>query len=439
MEIRLRMQIIHAFIQIWKDSRDKTSKIEETLKGSFRLFSEAGKQTIVIGSEGIVAFDKLMSLLTEVSTIREKFSRKELERRIQSTVIDLFSIEPSEIETRVNSYVDRMLQEFERAIPTKWNVYLPVENLIVHFELNIGRALIKMFDESIEKSILENFITINQLSTSPPDVKAEMERIFRERLSQDFTGRAIIIVETRAFDDTRAIESAIEQAETVLNVLRFYSRGVIVNNARSYRMYIGLKGSIYKGQLFAVAFCGVERFNTTFENTGYLYPLELGQKELSRMEEDSFMILHKILLKEPKQRTAFENLIVNSVNLFGRAMNNQDTTSAFVSMVVALESILLKKAEPIKTLLAERTALLLGRVYEERMFYFRHMSQLYQIRSDIVHRGFLDVTEGDLALLSLIVYRVLVRLIADSPKLNDIGELVKTFDKLKFGYAKENV
>jgi hypothetical protein len=157
------------------------------------------------------------------------------------------------------------------------------------------------------------------------------------------------------------------------------------------------------------------------------------------MEEDSFMILHKILLKEPKQRTAFENLIVNSVNLFGRAMNNQDTTSAFVSMVVALESILLKKAEPIKTLLAERTALLLGRVYEERMFYFRHMSQLYQIRSDIVHRGFLDVTEGDLALLSLIVYRVLVRLIADSPKLNDIGELVKTFDKLKFGYAKENV
>lgn len=435
MNIKSSTKVKHALIQIWKDSSDRTSRLEETLKDTCKLFTD-GKTTIIMSPTGVAAFEGILTCLKEDAVIGESFSRKELEKRIQTAVIELYNIEPQEIEAKINSYVEKMLQELERVISVKWDVYLPIENLVVNSELAFGRASIKMFDEPTKQSILQKLVTMIQLSASPPDAKAELEHLYRERLNQDYSGRAIMRVETRASDSTRAVESAIEQAETTLNILRFYSRGIITNDARSYRMYIGLKGTISRGNLIAVAFSESKEFTMELQGTGYFYSLTLGQKELSRMEEDSFKVLQAILLKETKERTAFENLLLNSVNLLGNAMNNQYNPSAFVSMVVALESILLKRGEPMRTLLAERTALILGTRFEERMFYFRQMLRLYRIRSDIVHRGILDVTESDIFLISMIVYRILVCLIADSHKFNDICKLVEMFNTLKFGYVK---
>jgi len=434
MDREMRAKIVHAFFQTWRDSRDKTSRFEETVKGSYRMLVERDKPTILIGPEGITALNKVVNLLRENSAIRSIFSHRELVKRVQSIATALYSVEPSEIDVRVNSYVDEMLQQLQAAIPVEWRVYIPVENLRVSSELVIGQTSIRMFDELTKQSILTSFVEINSRIKSP-GVKAQSEEIFRERLTPDYDGKAVALVKTKAVDTARVIESAIEKAETVLNVLRFYSRGVIRNDARAYRMYIGLKGTVSTGRTYGVAFRGSDEYTMSTENTGYLYELELGEKEISSMRRDSFKRLHEILSKEIDQRTAFENLIINSVNLFGRAMNNPDTVNAFVSIVVALESVLLKKGEPMKTLLAERVALLLGESFEERMFYFNQMSRLYQIRNDIVHRGFVDVTESDLALLSLFAYRVLVRLISDSSRVNDIGKLVEEFNVLKFGSA----
>ena len=435
---QLRVSARDAMFRIWKDSREKTARVEETTKGPYRLFSEANKPAILVGPVGIVAFDRLVSLLSSHSTIGRNFSHKELEQRIRSLAIDLYGAEPTQVQEQVLSLTDSFLQSLLETIPTNWCVYLPVENLSTQSELSVGRASIRMFDAAIEKSVLERFSAMNQKSSSSSEVKSEIEKLFAEKLKKDYQDRAVICVDVTAVDQDRAIETATEEAEATLNVLRFYSRGVIDHDARSYRTYVGLKGSISAGQLFAFGFGRPDAWVQSFQRTGYLYPLELSDKELSKMSHDSFDILHKTLLKHPSQRTAFENLIVNSVNLFGRAMNSQDTVSAFVSVVVALESIILKKGEPMKTLLAERIALLLGHDFEERMFYFEEMSRLYQMRSDIVHRGLLDVTEGDFFLLSMIAYRVLVRLIADSSKLNDIGKLVEMFNIIKFGGTRES-
>ena len=438
MESNTKAQIIDAFLRLWNDSRDRTTKFEETVKGPHHLFSENGK-AILLGPDGIVAFNRLSTLLNEDPAISPKFSRKELEKRIHSGAIHLFNIERSEIKAQATAYVDQLLQQLENATPTNWEIYLPVDNLTVNQEIIIGRTLVKMFDETTEQLILDSFAKASQQNTSPPEVKAETEKLIHDQLVQNYTGRAVIRVETTAVDNARAVESAIELAETALNVLRFYSRGAIEYDARAYRMQVGLKGAIFSDKLWAVAFARetLER-NMHFQSTGYLHPLELSQKELSHMENDSFRTLHEILMKEPVQRTAFEKLIINSVNLFGSAMNNPDTVAAFVYTVVALESILLKKGEPMKTLLAERIALLLGQDFNERMFYFEQASRLYQIRSDIVHRGFGDVTESDLFLLSIIAYRIFVRLIADSPRVNDIGKLVETCNRMKFGAAKSS-
>jgi len=433
MDIKTSTQIADAFLRLWRDSRERTSRFEETTKGPHRLFSEPDKGTILTGPKGIVAFEKIVTLLSEDPAIGMKFSRRELEKQIQSVAVILHGVKQSDIEMRVNSHVKAMIQQLEGSTPARWEIYLPVENLVLDSEVTIGQTSIKMCDDSIRQSILNTFVKMNRLSTSPDEVKNGVEKIFEERLAQDYTGRAIMRVETRAVDAIRAVELAIEQAETALNVLRFYSRGVIEYDARHYRMYIGLKGSTSRGQLFAVGFREPAGHTMSVQNTGYLYELKLGEKELSQMQKDSFKTLHEILFKAPDQRTAFENLIVNSVNLFGGAMNNQDRVGALVSIVVSLESILLRKGEPMRTLLAERIALLLGRNYEERMFYFSQMSRLYQIRSDIVHRGFQDITDSDLFLLSIIAYHVLVKLIADSPKLNDIGKLVEAFNTMKFG------
>jgi len=365
--------------------------------------------------------------------IRETFSRKEIERRIESAAINLREVDPSEIEAQTNSCTDELVRQLEGTTPDVWIFYLPVENVILKRELIIGRSSIRMFDEEMMNSIIDTFKEMNRNVKSPPEVKVQAENIFKDRVKQDYNGRAVIRVETRAGDTDRAIESAIEQAETALNILRFYSRGVFTLDARAYKMYIDLKGRMSKGQLFLAGFRQLGGHVMSVQNTGYWYELKLGEDEISRMEQDSFKTMHDILAKDSAKRTEFEKLLINSINLFGNAMNNQDTTSAFVSMIVSLESILLKRKEPISTLLPERVALLLGRNLDERMFYFNETFRLYHIRNDVVHRGLTDVTHGDFSMLSSFAYRVLVRLIADSPAINDVGKLVDKSNAQKFG------
>jgi hypothetical protein len=215
MDSNTKAQIIDAFLRLWNDSRDRTTKFQETVKGSHHLFSENGK-TILLGPDGIVAFNRLSTLLNEDPAISPKFSRKELEKRIHSGSMHLFSIERSEIKAHVRAYVDQLLQQLERAPPTSWEIYLPVDNLTVNQEISIGRTSIKMFDEPTKQLILDSFAKVSQQSKSPPEVKAEAEKLIHDQLVQNYSNRAVVRVETTAVDNARAVESAIELARVLV-------------------------------------------------------------------------------------------------------------------------------------------------------------------------------------------------------------------------------
>jgi hypothetical protein len=62
MDSSTRGSVAHALLRIWRDSRDKTSRFEETIKGPHKFFFEAGKQAIVLGPVGIAAFQRRYSL-----------------------------------------------------------------------------------------------------------------------------------------------------------------------------------------------------------------------------------------------------------------------------------------------------------------------------------------------------------------------------------------
>ncbi len=125
MDSSTRAWVADALLRVWKDSRDKTSRFEETIKGPHKFFFEAGKQAIVLGPVGIAAFHRLVTLLGKDPVIGKIFSRKELERRIRSAASNLYAIDRQKIETCVNSYVDEMLRRLETAIPlTGMSTYL---------------------------------------------------------------------------------------------------------------------------------------------------------------------------------------------------------------------------------------------------------------------------------------------------------------------------
>jgi hypothetical protein len=63
---------------------------------------------------------------------------------------------------------------------------LPVENLSLQSKLSVGRVAITMFDATIEKSVLEKFVAMNQQSSSPPEVKNEVEKLFVESLKKNY-------------------------------------------------------------------------------------------------------------------------------------------------------------------------------------------------------------------------------------------------------------
>lgn len=66
------------------------------------------------------------------------------------------------------------------------------------------------------------------------------------------------------------------------------------------------------------------------------------------------------------------------------------------------------------------------------MYFFDQMKRLYQVRSDIVHKGLKYVNEADLLFAAALSYLVINTLIKYSEKISDLGRLISTINKIKF-------
>jgi hypothetical protein len=341
---------------------------------------------IMLGLKGIQSLDIITETLNDNEIIGKRFSSKSLRREVQGALGEIIISQPKRIKESTKEIMDNMLKKLEDATFFNWSIAIPIVNLELKIpSIQIGKVTIKICDDEM----FEPFKQVLELNRPPTEVMDESLSWTRK-----FIGKPIAICVVSAADKEHAFESANIEIERVINILRFYSRGTMKNDAITYRMFIGRVGYAYTDQF--MAFCSLENtsgqrsgdsFNFDFQHTGYLYPYVLDSETLDRMKNHHFSKLRDILEKADNIRKELERRVLNGIDLCGSAMNESNQTIAFIEFIVSLESSLMDKWEPQKGLLAERIALMIKEHHQERLEIFNEMERLYQLRSNFVHSG----------------------------------------------------
>jgi len=401
-------------------------------KGTFQVVSSKGKG-YVLGSEGISCVDHAIDLISSDPVLREHFSRAYVTTKINDLVQTLIEVTDQDLQAQTIEQVKKLLEDMEKAPVLQWKITTPITNLVIKsVPFQVGRATFALMDNKMADAILSSINAISKTSTSPEEVKEETMKQITEQIQKRYTTRSVATLTVEASDMTNAIEHAEVEIEHSLNALRFYSRVVTKNDARSYRMFIGAEGTVFAGQRSTICLRPEQEFSFPYRNVGYFFPYEIDAQTIGLMQKISLDKLSNMLQKHVNKRSEFEKLLVTAVDFFGTAMNHPSPREAYLSFVISLEALLLKEGEP-RGLLAERVALVVGESYDERNTLFEQMEKIYTLRSRIVHNGFSDVTEEDVRIVSIIAFQVIARLLSMLDKLNDIGKLISASAKSKFG------
>jgi Apea-like HEPN len=98
-------------------------------------------------------------------------------------------------------------------------------------------------------------------------------------------------------------------------------------------------------------------------------------------------------------RRDIDELYLSAIQWAGRATVEPRREEAFLLFAIALESLILPTSDPMELTyrLRIRTAHLLGATARERERISEETGKLYGIRSNIVHNGYYQITEVELA------------------------------------------
>ena len=111
-----------------------------------------------------------------------------------------------------------------------------------------------------------------------------------------------------------------------------------------------------------------------------------------------------------------------------------NTNDRFLKLMISLESLFIFGREPVRSNIAERVAFTLAKSYGERANIAKYIKKLYDIRSNIVHRGGVEVKKSDLDSLAIIARKAIIgwMLKGSRLKMKRTNDMFNWFEKQKF-------
>lgn len=245
---------------------------------------------------------------------------------------------------------------------------------------------------------------------------------------------------------TYDLAKALNEVRIALSILKFY--------LGPYHVPIGLKGEINENiRVETVVSDEADHlFSTKWILSNRLQDENVIDEEfIEQMINDKFEDIQRIILKRnPKD---IDKRIITALYWFSEALpvkvpiNIEDFGGndflrfgdSFIKLCTSLESLLINDKEPIVHNISERTAFLLGTDYETRKAIKRDIKYFYDIRSQFVHRGRVnlrkheDFSPNDLNTLISAIRAVIFRVLElkTDEKLKGIQDVIEYIDKIK--------
>jgi hypothetical protein len=290
-------------------------------------------------------------------------------------------------QTNLNNEIDRqitLLFSTVTHLPNERRVYLiPLVNISL---LTSGMVIIG--DSEILKISPTFFADFQKEYDLQGQLFQNSETAF-STLSKNNATSVFIKIFVDATDSERALETSLERAEMVLNVLRLYAPDAPVR-LRGDELACVTR-DVVSGNLEKKAFSEKSSSENLVANA-----FIIDDQVIEEMMKHSLQTISLMLTKEKSLLTELEKNILTSIFWFGAATKDRYRVSSFLKYVIAVETLLLKGEKNKKETISERLTSILygGAVQEDKAKACFEMWRLYQIRNDIIHAG-KDYVERD--------------------------------------------
>lgn len=340
-------------------------------------------------------FGVLVENLYSLDNIKNKASIRFVESETLKWVINVHKSKRAE-----SSLYDCLMSSIDLKVKP-YTFYFPVLNLEIETSFKIGNVEFTFFTKE--------YCDVFYKSRKERD-KTLTEETFNNIYRKDFQGKVLAKVTVIA-ERNKAEDIAKDAAEISVDVLKLFSETAIavaekktmfdLNHKLSYQLHSNyLTQNQYKEDSLAI--------NSKYNN----YPFTFTEKHYSNAKQIGLKTFSDFILK--RQDCELNDIIIQSIHLFGSAISNWDLNLRCVNLVTILESIFLKDNEDwkmeIKT--KQRLANLLSDQQQEKERIKTILSNIYQIRHKMIHKAKrLSIDFKELSEAQRIIVTAFIRLI----------------------------
>jgi hypothetical protein len=383
-----------------KELIDLTSKILANLEAptpsafedhlSHKFISRDGYSFLLKG-DAIADYDKLINLISKDENF-EDISTKTIEDEYLNLLIYLIKIENSaqeQMELQLDQYLAKLRGSIE-----EFRVIAAIENLSLEGidEVIIGNVRIIPFS-SLEDDLKEEISrTIDPNPHYNSEQKDELKKSSHERI-QSFSKKVCAEVVVKAEKEASFVKG-LREIDSVINLLRCY---IPLLFSSGLNVTLGLNKTFLGGDRYVISFKLGGGFSDKRERLGPLESYVLNDEKLSHLEDNCHMKeMGEILSKNLSSRSEIEKRLSTAIRWIGTAMDEEYDCDKFLKFAVALECLLAKRNEEISTPLAERCTFILSENKEERRDLYKMVKRLYNTRSEIAHKGKVEIEKDQL-------------------------------------------
>jgi len=410
-----------------------------------------------LDERGELKFAEAIREILKDSMILENFTIREIEEKVEDIISRTLQFPVAKREVNIISEINKLLASIVRQIK-EYQFVFPISNLRIHRGFQIGDVRFKVFTTYQSEKwarMLRNLIRNNPHYSNKK--KREVVRSIVERHIKPLATNVCAETTVKARKE-RAEEIAKTKIAEAVNILKFYclvERGPYGGN-------VGIEGEILGSSVRSILNRSISdgSITPTLERVGPLFPLSIDDKLLKMMKKNG---LHKINgMLQSKKRSWVERKILRAIywysRIFDTLLKRKDDekilikrgisslrkeeiveygriNERLVKTFVALESLLLLDPhEPIQNNIAERMAYILGKDYLSRKEIKRFIKDMYELRSNVVHRGFTYVSVGEIKELTFLVRMAIITIISKKDRLGlrTQQNFYEWFEKKKF-------
>ena len=327
------MKLVNAIKEDLKEIITKHTSPGSSASAAQSLITPKG--AINLDDNGVALLNEAVRKVIEQRLlIREKFSEKYVENKLLNLVLSYFCRPPINLDNKLLKETAKLLRKWHRTTE-KWIFLVPVVNLGFQGIKKLSIGEVDFYDL--------NFKTFKYLE-SKFKLRLGHEKSPKERHSQLTKGNINIlaVVKTTAGEIRKAQEKALSKVESSLDVLRIYD----------YTRNIGIQREFFA----AFGHEDVYHLNTTTGSRGsghksplpdVFYRLDLDKNKLDQLRKGGwFSKFDRLLRGQPSTKLKLK--LLRAIRWYGLGVKDTREVDRFVKLIVALESLLLRKEDRFK-------------------------------------------------------------------------------------------